>query len=64
MMQEIILQKYINFKIQSVPNMTHIFYMNQSIQSLDLSSFITNSVVDFSFMFYGCPGFKVKKVKI
>ena len=39
------------------------FYMNQFIQSFDLSTFITNSVVDFYFMFYGCAGVNVKNSK-
>ena len=39
------------------------FFMNQFIQSLDLSSFTANSIVDFYFKFYGCTGFNVEKGK-
>ena len=39
------------------------FYMNQFIQSFDLSTFITNSIVYFYFMFHGCTDFNVKNGK-
>ena len=60
-----------SFNTEQVTNMTHMFYMDNFLQTIDISNFKTNNVIDFSFMFCGCDNlygldgtkFNVEKAK-
>ena len=44
----------ISFETSNVQDMSYMFYNNENLGYIELSSFKTDNVKDMSYMFYGC----------